>query len=592
VAHELALEPVGQHQRLIALDQRPLVALGIGHVGEGDERGAVGQRRHHEVDHALIGPRHLALDGLAPVGDAGHGIADAGPGGPVVAQLAALGHDLVDVRPLVEGAARQPPDLGERRVVQLEAPVGLEHRHALLEAVERLALGVDEGVVAALQGEPLGHVVVEIGEAAVGALRRGHVDGAAVEQMPPVLVFLSGLVAGEDLGFPVAVVDLHLRQARQLAQAVEHLRVGRLGLQPVGIERPQPSVGLVEEGEALVGAEDGHCRGDAVERALVGGDVARELPLGGLDGRHVDGRSGSSAVQRQHHHVVGLAHAARDDVRALAVGGPLRQGAADALALARLEQLDLALDHLGVGAGLDRAHVGLVDPLDAAILAAEPDRHRQGVQQGPARLRAVRQPAVLVEDPRQVALAPGDLAQAQDGTAAGGAPVRLHIATGRGLEQLAERAAVGEQGVEALLERRRGRRIEPGAELEEVGVVRRQAGDAAQRMHHDAHALALLPQHQRLGLGLDDRLGGEQVLAQLGHLVPRPERPAVAAERRHDAHGRGEQRAPRGGAEDEDEGRAPLRRRQRGPVRHRDAQGEHHQGAGKQQQCQLRARPA
>ena len=71
VADELALEAVGRHQRLVALDQSPLVALGVGHVGEGDERGAVGQRRDGEVDRrsgraAVIWPG----DRLPPVGDA------------------------------------------------------------------------------------------------------------------------------------------------------------------------------------------------------------------------------------------------------------------------------------------------------------------------------------------------------------------------------------------------------------------------------------------------------------------------------------------------------------------------------------------
>ena len=48
VADELALEAVGGHQRLVALDQRLLVALGVGDVDEGDERGAVGQRRRRQ----------------------------------------------------------------------------------------------------------------------------------------------------------------------------------------------------------------------------------------------------------------------------------------------------------------------------------------------------------------------------------------------------------------------------------------------------------------------------------------------------------------------------------------------------------------
>ena len=61
-------------------------------------------------------------------------------------------------------------------------------------------------------------------------------------------------------------------------------------------------------------------------------------------------------------------------------------------------------------------------------------------------------------------------------------------------------------------------------------MLLRQAGDAAQRVHHHAHALALLPEHQHLRLGLDDGLGGQQVLAQLGRLVVAAARgPAVAA---------------------------------------------------------------
>ena len=43
--------------------------------------------------------------------------------------------------------------------------------------------------------------------------------------------------------------------------------------------------------------------------------------------------------------------------------------------------------------------------------------------------------AVLIEDPGEVALASGDVAQAQDGPAAGGPAVRLDVAAGRRLEQ-------------------------------------------------------------------------------------------------------------------------------------------------------------
>ena len=59
--------------------------------------------------------------------------------------------------------------------------------------------------------------------------------------------------------------------------------------EPVGIELPQRGVGLVEEDELLLAAEDGDGGGDAVERAVVGGDLAVELALRRLDRGHVDG---------------------------------------------------------------------------------------------------------------------------------------------------------------------------------------------------------------------------------------------------------------------------------------------------------------
>ena len=210
---------------------------------------------------------------------------------------------------------------------------------------------------------------------------------------------------------------------------------------------------------------------------------------------------------------------AADEVHALAVGYALGERGARRLALAHLQELDLALAHLALAAGLDGLHIGLVDPLDASAGIAEPGRHRQRVEQRAPGERVAHQLAVLVEDAGEVALAPGDVAQAQDGAPAGRPPVRLDMAARRRLQQRAERPAVGEQRVEAVLELLGRGQVEPLAELQQLGVLLRQAGDAAERVRHHAHALALLPEHQHLRLGLDDGLGRQQVLAQLGHLL-------------------------------------------------------------------------
>ena len=198
---------------------------------------------------------------------------------------------------------------------------------------------------------------------------------------------------------------------------------------------------------------------------------------------------------------------------------PLASADPDGLALAHLQQLDLALAHLALAAGLDRLHIGFVDPLHAPVDAAQPGRHGQRIEQRASGQRIAHQLAMLIEDAGEVALAPGDVAQAQDRAPAGRPPVGLDVTAGRRLEERAERPPVGEQRVEAPLQLLRRGKIEPLAELQQLGVLLRQAGDAGQRVRHHAHALALLPEHQHLRLGLDDGLGGQQVLAQLGHFL-------------------------------------------------------------------------
>ena len=126
--------------------------------------------------------------------------------------------------------------------------------------------------------------------------------------------------------------------------------------------------------------------------------------------------------------------------------------------------------------------------------------------------------AMLVEDVGEVALAAGHVAQAQDGAPAGGTAIGLDVAAGGRLEQRVEGPAVGEQDIEPALQFLGGRGLEPLPNREQLLGLAGETGDARQRVRHDADGLALLPEHQHLRLGLDDRLGGQQALAQLGDL--------------------------------------------------------------------------
>ncbi len=150
------------------------------------------------------GAHHLAFERLALLGERRDGAADARPGVRIVEMLARLQDEFVDVRLLGERPARQLPDFRQSRVEQLEAAVGAEHRHAFLEAVERLALHVDQRIVAALEREPLRLVDEEVGDAAVGAFLGQHLQRAPVRQVPGVVLGAALAVAVEDLALPFA----------------------------------------------------------------------------------------------------------------------------------------------------------------------------------------------------------------------------------------------------------------------------------------------------------------------------------------------------------------------------------------------------
>ena len=202
-------------------------------------------------------------------------------------------------------------------------------------------------------------------------------------------------------------------------------------------------------------------------------------------------------------------------------------------------------------AGLDGPHIGLVDPLDASARIAEPGRHRQGIEQGAPGERVAHQLPVLVED-REQGRACGRRHRAGAGWR--GPPAARPSASTWPPAAVLSSELNGRPSANSASRPRlsswRGGQVEPFAELQEIGVVLR-AGRrrSSQRMHHHAHALALLPEHQHLRLGLDDGLGSQQVLAQLGHLgavrtgLPAPTHSAVG-ERSRDggtSHGYGQQ---------------------------------------------------
>ena len=281
---EGVLERVGGLQRLVALDQRPLDLHRVGDVDEGHHGLAVGQRHGGVVDHPLVGALHPAGDArpaLVEPGDAG---GEARPRSLSSSPGCRHGPDDVgDMRLAVEDRRVEAEDGGEGRIVEPEPAVGAEHRDAFGEVVEGLALDVDQRVVAALEVEPLGDVLVDPGHP---ALRVGIGDDAerlAVGQVPALFPGLDRPVGGEQLGPPrLGSRACSGSCARRAAGRARRCSSG-CEFEEGGVEAEQAAIGGVVRLEPPVRPEDGDRRGELVEGAGVEVDLAAERRLGRLD---------------------------------------------------------------------------------------------------------------------------------------------------------------------------------------------------------------------------------------------------------------------------------------------------------------------
>ena len=106
MADEVVLHAVGGDQGFVALLQRALVALGIRHVGERQQGGAIGERHRRVVDDGVVGANHLPFEGIALFRERRGDAADAVPRRSVLVVDASERNELVDVRTLGEHAPR------------------------------------------------------------------------------------------------------------------------------------------------------------------------------------------------------------------------------------------------------------------------------------------------------------------------------------------------------------------------------------------------------------------------------------------------------------------------------------------------------
>jgi hypothetical protein len=410
---------------------------------------------------------------------------------------------------------RQLPELGEGGVGQAQAPVRAEHRHALAQRIQRLALGARERVEARFEREPLGGVVVKVGDAALRVRAGDDVHGAPVRQVPPVVGGAQAGIGGLDLALPGAEIA-QLRQAPLGAEPVEDLPIRRAPLQEGLVERPEVLVAGIPVDQALAAIEDGDGGLEPVERAHMRVHLPLQIGPDRLELAHVGGDAGEAAGGRGLEDVERAALAGDDHRCPRREGGAGPAGLRGALARLAVEQFGaVARGALGV-AGLDGACIGGVGPAQAALGIAQPDRLRQGGEQAAQGGLAGGGAGELLAQPQHLAALAGDLAQAQHGAAGDGAAL--------GLDELPGPAADGEgEGLARLLQRLDGGldalglgRGSPVAEGERA-LRPRGAEKAAVALEQRLGARAG-PAHDHLRLGGDDR--PEPLLLPLGRLEP------------------------------------------------------------------------
>ena len=381
------------------------------------------------------------------------------------------------MRALVERLRLQFPHAGEGRVVQAHAAVGREHRDRFGQMVERFALHLDQRVVAPMHVEPLGDVVVEIGDAAFRIGRGDDAQRAPVGQVPEVLLRLGGAIGLVQLALPLPEV-LFLRQFALRAQLVEHGVVGRVLVEQAGVELAQRAEGGVVEGELAVGGEDGDAGGEPVEHAAVRVDQPRHAGAHAFRFGAVDGDAGAAAAARRIDDVERAPLAGNDRRQPAAVAFAGGAGTRHFLAAGAVEQFEFARHRVGRVGCLDRAGIGGVDEDQPAAVVARPDRGGQRVEQRAHGVDIGQQRIVTGGEIDQVALDAADVAQAQHRAAADGAAFGLDRTAGGGGERHDEAAAVAAQLVDRVLHALGGGRFQPGAESEHA-LARRAGHDDA-----------------------------------------------------------------------------------------------------------------
>ena len=440
---------------------------------ERHQGGAVRQRHGGAIDHAAIAPLQSVFDRHAIVERSDDGPQRL-PGRMIAVQRPAQRRDRLDVRPLGQGLGRQVPHAGEGGIRQADAAVAGKHGNAFGEIIERLALDADQLLETALEIEPLGHVVEQVGHAAVRIGRGDDAQRASVRQMPGVLLGLQRPIGGVQLRLPLPEVLL-LGELARGAQGLEHRRISRLLIEIGGVQIPQRTVSGVVENQFLIGVEHRHARRQLIERAAVRINEPRQRAAHRLRFGRVDAQSGAAGLGAEVEHVEAAAGAGNDGRKTPGIPAGLGARPRDSFARRTVEELQVPRDRVGGVARFDGARVRGVDEGQPAGRVSRPDRRRQLLDQRAQRSDLCQQRFVTTGEVEQIAFDAACILEPQHCPPGDGAALRLDRTAAERRERHRKRLAAAPQRLDRLLHRGRSHRIEPAAEREHA--MRRRSAD-------------------------------------------------------------------------------------------------------------------
>ncbi|MCY1217723.1 hypothetical protein D9M72_296480 [compost metagenome] len=553
VVHEVVLQRIRLAQRLVLFGERALDPDAVGDVDEGQHRLRVRQRDDGVVEDQSGPKLKDAAAGGPFVVEAGDDVGETLPPiGLVVGDEAGL-FDRPDMGAGLGFRLADAPDRAERRVRQANAAIGPKHGDAFGEMVDRLALNLNERIVARFEIDLLGQVLEHPGDPALRAGGREDAQRLAVRQVPEVALRVERLIDGKRGGLPLFPVEL-LRQLAAGAQPVKHFAIVGLALEEADVEVPQTLEGLVVELQALIAVEDRDGGRQMIERFGMALERPVEFLAHGLDAGYVDGDAGRAG------RAAGIddfeeGAVAPDDGRNLVAERCVEGGnRADLFARDGCEQLAPFGNRDRDIRSLDGVGIGLVDPGEGAIRAALPHRQIDGVEKGAEGHERSIEPIVLKLQLSEFCAHIVESDEAYESAPARDPSLGLQDFVALRFEHQVEAARLGAQRVDRIFQFPGGLRLDPAAEGQELAVVCRRAGfgrQLAEQLSPLEQPVpdddpAVLVGHQRL-IAREALVGVRQIGAQfavlgfdIAALADQPDRRNHRCGNDADEHGEGD----------------------------------------------------